>query len=200
MIRPLVKPVDEWRRSIIESAQFLFIKDGFEKTSIDDIMKGAGAAKGTFYRHFDSKDDVLRAIVDIWAEQYARGIIDFLRDDGLSIEDKSSQVLEVVGSMAKPPDGSGAFFSGNDKTLAFGLQGKMIEILAPELGVVLEAAKSKGEIDVSDPLFCASFIIHGALGVLNATGNPTDANAIRKLKEVVMDILHLTKKEHEDEQ
>ena len=199
MIRPLAKPVDEWRRSIIESAQFLFMRDGFEKTSIDNIMIGAGAAKGTFYRHFDSKDDVLKTIVDIWAEQYAKEIIDALRDGSLSTEKKVSRILEVVGSMAKPPDGSEAFFSGNDKTLALGLQKKMIEILAPELGVVLEAAKSKGEIDVSDPLFCTLFIIHGALGVLNASGNPTDANAISKLKEIVMDILHLTDKEHEDE-
>ena len=36
------------RTSLLDSAFSLFIDNGFHKTSISDIVKGAGVAKGTF--------------------------------------------------------------------------------------------------------------------------------------------------------
>ncbi|WP_232303923.1 TetR/AcrR family transcriptional regulator [Pseudofrankia sp. DC12] len=47
---------------------------GFAATSIDDIVKAAGASRATLYAHFDSKDAILREIVQrMWGdveEQY----------------------------------------------------------------------------------------------------------------------------------
>lgn len=191
MIRPLIKPIDEWENAIIQSAQALFIENGYEKTSINSIMKRVGAAKGSFYRHFDSKEDVLGAIVDDWAGRYAQGIIEILSDDGIVIEQKLSGILEVVGRMAKQPDGTEAFFSGTDKTLALGLQNKMVGILAPELSAALELAKSRGEIEVANPYFCSLFIIYGSLGVLNAGDDLLSDDAIEELRTIVANILGL---------
>lgn len=41
----------------------LFIKRGIEKTSIDDIVKKAGVAKGTFYLYFKDKYDLLDQLI-----------------------------------------------------------------------------------------------------------------------------------------
>ena len=40
------------RESLLDSAFSLFIDNGFNKTSISDIVKNAGVAKGTFYLYF----------------------------------------------------------------------------------------------------------------------------------------------------
>ena len=50
---------DETRRSILASAQSLFKQKGYEATSVDEIVQAADLVKGTFYYHFDSKEQVL---------------------------------------------------------------------------------------------------------------------------------------------
>ncbi|MBX9668444.1 MAG: TetR/AcrR family transcriptional regulator [Candidatus Obscuribacterales bacterium] len=47
------------RQDILASAGILFMKKGYENTSVDDISAAANVAKGTFYYHFKSKDEVL---------------------------------------------------------------------------------------------------------------------------------------------
>ena len=46
------------RESLLDSAFSLFIDNGFNKTSISDIVKNAGVAKGTFYLYFKDKYDI----------------------------------------------------------------------------------------------------------------------------------------------
>ena len=43
---------------ILESAAMLFTHHGFEKISIDQVMKNAELTRGAFYSHFSSKSDL----------------------------------------------------------------------------------------------------------------------------------------------
>lgn len=54
------------RERILDAAWRLFLKQGFDGTTISQIEGAASLArgKGSFYRHFRSKEDVLRAAVD----------------------------------------------------------------------------------------------------------------------------------------
>ncbi len=45
------------------AAYDLFLKNGIEKTSIDDITKNARVAKGTFYLYFNDKYDILNKLI-----------------------------------------------------------------------------------------------------------------------------------------
>jgi AcrR family transcriptional regulator len=47
------------REQLFASAMDLFASRGFEAVSIEDIVKASGVARGTFYFHFPTKDDVL---------------------------------------------------------------------------------------------------------------------------------------------
>ena len=57
------KKKQEKKTAIIKSAYALFVEKGVGKTSIDDIVKGASLAKGTFYLYFKDKDDLLDEMV-----------------------------------------------------------------------------------------------------------------------------------------
>jgi AcrR family transcriptional regulator len=63
MVR-VTKSPDERREELIEIAEKLFIKYGYEETPVSDIVKKARVAQGTFYYYFKSKDEILDAIVD----------------------------------------------------------------------------------------------------------------------------------------
>jgi AcrR family transcriptional regulator len=61
---PVVAPVNlSPRDRILRAAQDLFYRHGVRATGIDRIIAEAGVTKVTFYRHFPSKDDLIRAFL-----------------------------------------------------------------------------------------------------------------------------------------
>lgn len=60
------------RDSLLESAFSLFIDNGFNKTSISDIVNHAGVAKGTFYLYFKDKYDIRNHLIAHKANQVFR--------------------------------------------------------------------------------------------------------------------------------
>ena len=55
--------VDKIKESIKRAAQDLFRKFGYHKTSVNEIAKRAKIAKATIYKYFESKEDVLHALL-----------------------------------------------------------------------------------------------------------------------------------------
>ena len=61
----LTEEKKQWKRaSLMDSAFRLFTTQGVSKTSIEDIAKAAGVAKGTFYLYFKDKYDLVGYIFD----------------------------------------------------------------------------------------------------------------------------------------
>lgn len=50
---------DEKRQQLLSAAEQLFCQQGYEKTSVQDILSVTGLSKGGFYHHFSGKDEVL---------------------------------------------------------------------------------------------------------------------------------------------
>jgi len=46
------------RKKILDSARAVFFEEGFERANLDEVARRAGLAKGTIYRHFDSKAEL----------------------------------------------------------------------------------------------------------------------------------------------
>ncbi|MEM7369871.1 MAG: TetR/AcrR family transcriptional regulator [Bacteroidota bacterium] len=51
----------EVKQHIIRTASFLFYKNGYNRTGINQIISEAGIAKATLYHHFKSKEDICLA-------------------------------------------------------------------------------------------------------------------------------------------
>ena len=51
------------RNRILESAYDLFLSNSFSSTAIDDVVKMAGVAKGTFYLYFKDKYNLLDEVI-----------------------------------------------------------------------------------------------------------------------------------------
>jgi TetR/AcrR family transcriptional regulator, transcriptional repressor for nem operon len=51
------------RQHIIEAADELFYKQGFEATSFADIASKVSLSRGNFYYHFRTKDEILDAVI-----------------------------------------------------------------------------------------------------------------------------------------
>jgi AcrR family transcriptional regulator len=54
--------VEATRRAIVTSARRLFGAHGYASTSVDDIARDARVTKGAIYHHFDTKEELFRAV------------------------------------------------------------------------------------------------------------------------------------------
>lgn len=61
---------EEKRCDIALSAITLFCEKGIQQTSIDQIAKSAGVAKGTIYLYFKNKEEIVFTIWDILTQQH----------------------------------------------------------------------------------------------------------------------------------
>ena len=54
----------ERKIQILNAAEGVFTKKGFDDARMDDIAEETGLSKGTLYNYFKSKDDLIIAILD----------------------------------------------------------------------------------------------------------------------------------------
>ena len=68
------------RESIMDAGFDLFLANGVEVTSIDDIVRRAGIAKGTFYLYFKNKYELLEQVILRQGSEVLRSAFEFLRE------------------------------------------------------------------------------------------------------------------------
>src|ERR1700730_17687434 len=62
------------RRQIMEGARAVFLAQGFDAASMNDIARKAGVSKGTLYVYFDSKEALFVAIADEQCHKQAESV------------------------------------------------------------------------------------------------------------------------------
>lgn len=62
-MKRIVKKPNARKAEIIKAASKLFLSKEYDKTTMQDVMNNLGIAKGTIYHYFDSKEDLLEAVV-----------------------------------------------------------------------------------------------------------------------------------------
>jgi len=60
----------ELRRHILLAAKGVFLEAGFERASMDAVAASAGTSKRSLYAHFESKDKLFLAVLDLVRELY----------------------------------------------------------------------------------------------------------------------------------
>ena len=67
-------PMPRKRRStknrIIKSAWNLFYKNGYDNTTVEDIITASKTSKGTFYHYFKGKEALLNSLSDLFDQKY----------------------------------------------------------------------------------------------------------------------------------
>jgi AcrR family transcriptional regulator len=66
------------RQRIVAAAVALFAEQGFDATSVTEVVARAGVAKGALYHHFASKDDLLYEVYRELVDRQLAGLRDIL--------------------------------------------------------------------------------------------------------------------------
>jgi mycofactocin system transcriptional regulator len=91
MARPRGRPPSTTRDEVARAALELFVRRGFEHTTMDDIAAEVGIGRRTVFRYFASKNDL------VWGEFDA--VLERLRTD-LRAVDQSLPLMEVLRQAA----------------------------------------------------------------------------------------------------
>ena len=77
MARPsglLEAPAHETKLRLLDAGLELFLARGYGSTGIQDLLDATGIPRGSFYHHFENKEDFALQVVD----RYAAGVHDAL--------------------------------------------------------------------------------------------------------------------------
>lgn len=98
----ITKEHEERRTEILDTAEKLFYSKGYTKTTINDILKEIGIAKGTFYYYFKSKEEVMHAIIHRIVDYDLAVAKRIAKDPELTVHDKLLRVMLSQGQDSKP--------------------------------------------------------------------------------------------------
>ena len=144
-LTPRQKQARQTKKKIQETALELFSKKGFDRVTVDEIVKKSGISKGAFYVHFPSKYDVFlekfKEIDDFYVDffqtlstslSFQEKILCLIESQMIYLRDELGKDLMRTVYMSGLIQAENNFFSNTDRKLY-----KIIESL------VLEAQKNE---------------------------------------------------------
>jgi AcrR family transcriptional regulator len=132
------------RERILHTAHDLFYADGIRATGIDRVIAASGVTKVTFYRHFPSKDDLVREFLDHRHARWMAWFVDALGRRGAHEHAGNAGALlllpEVMAEWFADPGFRGCAFINSVAEVGGSVQGaaerarehkrEMVEVIA----------------------------------------------------------------------
>ncbi len=155
-----VKSPEERREEIIATATKLFMADGYENTSMNNVMKALNIAKGTIYHYFASKDELLEAVVDKLAGDYATQREEQVNATHGTALDKI-RVLFSREHGARDDETNAHLHKAGNVKLHTWLLGALVEKLAPIFGSLIKQGCKEGLFRTAHPHEVAELLLAG---------------------------------------
>lgn len=183
----------ERQERILDAAARLFAENGFHRTTTKDIAQKAGVSEGTLYNHFDSKDELLLALMGRLSQTMQRQarLVDSLPEDPRDylssllhvrkeFTDRNSDILKTVLSeiLVNP-------------VLRERYYRELIRPLLPKIETHLKARSEMGQIRSLDPAVTARVLVALTMGLdmLDVLGDPVVRNWWEPLTRNAVDML-----------
>jgi TetR/AcrR family transcriptional repressor of mexJK operon len=87
----------EKRAAIARAALHLFVRDGYERTSVDNIAKEAGVSKRTVYSHYADKEQLFLSVT----EQTLQSVLEVINDIAERELSGPGEIIERLGGFIR---------------------------------------------------------------------------------------------------
>src|SRR3981189_1935442 len=95
---------EQTRRKIVEAAAPIFNKQGYEGSSLNDLMEATGLKKGGIYRHFSTKEELAATAFDYtWEAAWKARLLHV--DEKANGVEKLKQLIANFGDYRSPVGG-----------------------------------------------------------------------------------------------
>ena len=169
------------RDDLVGAAVRAFAAHGVSATSVDDIVRAAGVAKGTFYLYFKSREDIVTAV----AERLVDGI-GYEMDRALAATDRTAaqRIAGIAAAMAHVGEDAHerelveALHQPGNASVHDRLSGRIVGRLAPAVAVVIADGIASGEFGAQDPRRAAAFVLACFSALHDLVGEPADVPVV----------------------
>jgi AcrR family transcriptional regulator len=181
----VVKKAAERRREILQKAQELFYRIGYNKTSVNMVIEALGISKGAFYHYFKSKEELLDSLADNISEDIKGKIEAVINDKNLNAIEKLNKMYYESGSYKVENIDfimaiTNALYNDDNLLLRYKFHSKSIEDFVPLMAAIFQQGKDEGVFDIDNPEVMARTVLlfgmciaeHNAKLLLQLKDNP----------------------------
>ena len=140
---------EERKKELVKKAYELFISKGYENTSVDDIIASAGIAKGTYYYHFESKEQMLEEVVNMMIDEGVQRAKQVLQLD-LKLEEKLVYTILALRVTPEEQSVQNTIHAKENIILHKKINDRIIEEAVPILSEIAREAKKEGLFKLDD--------------------------------------------------
>ncbi len=186
------------RAELLDAAHALFLENGYDSTSIHDIMARAGISKGGFYHHFASKEDMLGALVEQLTSEIVVRLEPILKDKTISALVRLNRIM-AAGTELKAESAPamryvvGSLMRQDNALLYQRLQASTFEVLQPIMHDIIAEGVAQGIFSTSDPALVAEIhlgLTTGRKAVLLEALGALDRHDINTATQLVEERMH----------
>ena len=179
------RPAAQRREEILDAAHTLFTTKGFQSTTMEDILRIVGIAKGTLYYHFPSKEQILKALVlriVCQVEQQAREIA----AASAPAADKLAAIMSAMQVVDAETELVDQFHAPGNAEFHLLSITAMIEHLTQVLAEVVTQAVAEGTFTTERPHDAVELLL-SASGILldQDIMNPSPAELARRRESLI---------------
>ena len=167
----IVKDAEERRNEILDVADQLFSKKGFEGTSTNDILQAVGIARGTLYYHFKSKEDIMDALIERYNHQILSAAQAAAKDKQLTVYQRMMKVILSMQVSQYSEESEGIIEQINKPQnilMHQKIQRVIIQGITPILSNLIVEGIQQGVFDTPVPYECMEMIMIYATTLLDS--------------------------------
>lgn len=169
MARPNIHFQDK-RNEILKKALQLFMEQGYEETTITHVMQASQISKGALYHYFQSKEEILQAVLEYLLQADYERIKPLLENPGLSALEKLQGLFGPKVGVAQEVHQVEQYFQGRAKSLFhYRLQEQSFVQTARVLAQVLHQGIAEQVFTTAYPEEMAAFVVASIQSVLVGT-------------------------------
>lgn len=153
---------EETIKLILDISEKLFMKNGYDNTSIQDIINGLGGlSKGAVYHHFKSKEEIFDAVSRRHGEKIGLKFHKLLKDKSLNGYEKLKEMFRI--SLADADDdilySSAPEIMTNPRLLAAQVKGIFYDVVPFFIRPVIDEGIKDGSIKTDYPQELSEVIV-----------------------------------------
>jgi TetR/AcrR family transcriptional repressor of nem operon len=99
------------KEDIMNRGLLVFLKQGYHKTTMDDLAKACGLFKGSFYYYFPSKEALMKAILENSLVYVEKNVFSYAYAPNLSANERLRKLFEAQQQMLLGYEGGCLFAS-----------------------------------------------------------------------------------------
>jgi AcrR family transcriptional regulator len=169
------------RGQLVEAAASVFMQRGVAATSVDDIVRAAGVAKGTFYLYFATKDAVVTAVAEAMVLEVADRIQRIAtKPDQSPVEQLLAfgAAIGQVGGNAYERDLIEIFHRPENRAIHDRISEHTFRALAPLVSEIVAEGVASGMFRAIDPGRAAAYVFACFASLHDVLSDPREIAAV----------------------